>query len=202
MDLDNLKKDWQATNPDVRVDDDKIRQMLDNKGKSAFEKLLKVEKLFLKLLLLCIPFILIFYFVTSPLVGILYAILVVVSFIWQRYKISFLKKINIIEMNLLKVSLAIGRYRKILYFEILVGTLCAIVFLLIYCYSFVKKDYIASAIADSRFFAAYLVYILILLFVSLGVILYAIYSQCYFKNIHEIERSIKEAEEYQKDNIN
>lgn len=202
MDLDNLKKDWQATNPDVRVDDDKIRQMLDNKGKSAFEKLLKVEKLFLKLLLLCIPFILIFYFVTSPLVGILYAILVVVSFILQRYKISFLKKINILEMNLIEASLAIGRYRKIVYGEILVGAILAVAFLSIYSYTFVQKHYVASAMEDSRFFVAYLVYILIISFVTLGVILYVIYSRYYFKNIRDIERSIAEAEEYQKDNIN
>lgn len=55
MDLDNIKKVWQENNAKPDIKEHKIQQMLDNKGKGAFENLIKYEKLGLILAIICIP---------------------------------------------------------------------------------------------------------------------------------------------------
>lgn len=201
MDLDNLKKDWQATNPDVRVDDDKIRQMLDNKGKSAFEKLLKVEKYALWASMPCFLVAILFYFYFSFGVGISYHILLIFNVLWQLYMINKLKVIDVTQMDVMSVSEAFNKYKKRLVQYIIWGSVISVVWLLYACFTFVYKVYIR----DNLDTGSVIVLTSVMLIISFGyavAFVYFIYSRYYFKNIREIERSIKEVEEYQKDNIN
>lgn len=200
MDLDNLKKDWQATKLDVRVNDDKVRQMLDNKGKSAFEKLLKVEKFGLWACIAAFSLAVLFYFDFTPGVGISYGVLLMFGVVWQLFMINMLKAIDVAQMDVMSVSVAINRYKTYLIRGIIWGSIVPIVWALYACFTFAYKVFLRDNLSmGSVILLASLVFIFSVGFAV--ALCYFIYSNYYFNNIREIERSIKEVEEYKKDNV-
>ena len=91
MDLDNIKKSWQ--NADIRpiIDEDKIQKILDNRGKGAFDALLKYDKLFFWLLIPCFLLGIFAIFYIHPLPGFFYSVLVIIGFFGKHTKLSFSK---------------------------------------------------------------------------------------------------------------
>ena len=127
MDLDNIKKTWQETEIKSSVGEDKIRKMLNNTGKSALERLIKYEKIFLWTMIPCILAGVLFYHM-HDVTGIIYFALLVVNFFWQIYKIRFLKRIDVSSMNVMEVSKSITRYRQYLNYELIGGSIFIVIF--------------------------------------------------------------------------
>jgi type III secretory pathway component EscU len=189
MDLDNIKKDWEQVGVSASINEEKIKMMLNNKGQGAYANLLKYEKFFLKTLLPCFVLGIIFYFI-SPYFSIAYSVLVIVSFFWQRYKIKYLEKTNFLEMDILEVSQRTNKYKSLLIKEILAGVILVFPLCGLYCYgAFYERSQQLFWISLSFM----TIFVLAFCFI--------IYRVLYYRNIKYIEQSIKEVEEFEKDNI-
>lgn len=196
MDLDNIKKTWQATDLKSTVGEDKIKKMLDNKGRGAFANLLKFEKLFFLLLIPCLFFaIALFFMHLFP--AIVYSALLIPAFVWQNYKIRYLKGIDFSAMGILEVSKKMTRYKKFLFYEIVVGVVWAILFLVSYTYYGLPKIFPRLFVeGGSNLYTIIFVSTVLLTFLSLTVI----YKYIYFNNIKKIQEAVKEVEEFEEDN--
>jgi hypothetical protein len=193
MDLDNIKKTWQQAELNPAIGEDKIQKMLDNKGQTAFGKLLSFEKLGLILAILCIPLSLVF---KEPAICIFYLCSMVLALFWQLYKYRFLKRIDPMNMGVLDISHSMTTYRKYLRAEFIVGAVWVIVFALI-CYFlvFYKADmarYGACSGMSVVFIAIIVVLPLICAWMS--------YKYLYLSNIKKLEEAIKEVEEFKEGN--
>lgn len=199
MDLDNIKKSWQETEIKPTINDDKIQQMLNNKGKGAFEKLKKTEVVFFWLLIPCV-FAGVIFLSMHWLPGALYGALLVYAFFWQRYKIRYLNRIDLSAMTVLEASKAITKYKKFLYREIMVGIVFIPVFFWTYTF-FGMRKFMAKMHNGEEPDPNHLLFMCIAMIVFCIVICVLLYIFLYMKNIKKIEKSIKEVEEFEKDNI-
>jgi uncharacterized protein YneF (UPF0154 family) len=201
MDLDNLKKTWQQAEINPTIDEQKIRKMLDNKGQGAFEKLIKYDKLYLWLLIPC-ALAGVFFFYMHYIPGSIYIALVVIGFFWYRYKLRFLKAINLSEMNILEVSKRVIKYKKFIKYEILFGSVGAVVFFVPYIYygipemmQDVLNDSDMAIYRDTSVFLVTLAIVIVVTFL----ISFILYKVMYFDNIKQIQKSIKEIEDLERD---
>jgi hypothetical protein len=204
MDLDNLKKTWQATEVRPTIDECKIQKMLDNRGQSAFEKLIKYDRIFLWLLIPCIFAGVLFYYI-HPVPGIIYCIVLINGFCWQTYKLRFMKKVNLSEMGILEVSRCITKYRKLLLYEIIIGSVGIVVFFVPYIYFGIpgmlsKISGRNSEQVQATFDICHMAVMLIITIVSAAVLSFFLYKYMYFDNIKQVQNSIKEIEEFEKEN--
>jgi hypothetical protein len=204
MDLDNLKKTWQETEVRPAIDECKIRKMLDNRGKSAFEKLIRYDKIFLWLLIPCAVANIFFYYM-HLIVGIILSILLVYGFCWQVYKLGFMKKVNLSEMGILEVSKCITKYRKLLLYEIIIGAVGVVSFFVPYIYLGIPGVLNKMSGRDSeQVYAAFDIYHMAIMFVIMiilvAVISFFLYKYMYFNNVKQVQNSIKEIEEFEKEN--
>ncbi len=193
MDLDNIKKTWQATEIKPDIDDDKIQKMISNEGKSAFNSLLKVEKFAFFLMIPCLAIGVLVSCCMHLLFGIFYSVLVVGGAFWQIYKINFLKRIDLSIMSILDVSKEITRYKKYIIKEIIFGFILVLPLFIIYTYFVLPSMYPALDNSVKK---------LIMLAIGIGgtiIISYLVYRILYIKNIHKIEKSVKENEEFDKE---
>ena len=189
MDLDNIKKDWQQADSSVSIGEDKIKMMLNNKGKSAFANLLKYEKLFFRLLIICFAISILFWFINIPF-AIAYLLLLTLSFLWQKYKIKFLERINLFEMDILEVSQLTNKYKIFINTAVIIEGILAIPLCGLYCYgSFYQRS-------ENLFWITFLSMSFV---VIISCIL--IYKFMFYNNVKYLEQSIKEAKEFEKDNI-
>lgn len=190
MDLDNIKKSWQETEIRLTIDENKIEKMISNEGQGAYNKLLQYEKFGFWALIVCIP-IGYFLFRKHLPVVILYITYVLFALFWQFHKIKKLKSANIQQMSITEVSKHIYQYRKTILKEFTIGIVWFFSFFILlgYCeisertaetFSIVVAIIIASAIGFA------------------GVLLS--YKLLYWNNIKKLEASIKEVEEFEKDN--
>lgn len=198
MDLDNIKKSWQQAEIKPTIDEHKIQQMLDNKGKGAFENLKKTEKVFLWLLLPCLLAGAVF-FRMHWLPGALYAVLMVYAFFWQRYKIKYLDRVNLGEMTVLEATKCITRYKKFLYREIIIGIVFIPVFFWTYTF-FGMKNLMAGMHDGITPDSDHLLIMFIAMVVLTVFLTFLIYKLLYVKNIKKIEESIREVKEFEQDN--
>jgi len=186
MDLDNIKKTWQQTDIRPDIGDDKIRKMLSNEGHSAFNSLLKYEKIGMWLMVGCLLLAYPLFFKYLP-IYIYYVLSVVAGFFWQIYKIRKLKKLDIAQMNITEISNRIYSYRKIIHKEFIVGLIWFVIF------------------------AAFLVYwesadkgihpVIYVVAMGIGLVcVIFIYKKLYWNNIKKLEAAIKEVEEFEKGN--
>lgn len=195
MDLDNLKKTWQEAEIKPTIDDAKIQKMLDNKGQGAFAKLIKYDQLFIKLLIPC-AFAEILFFYLSTWLGIIYGILFIYSFFWQRYKIRFMKGFDLSAMGILEASKCILRYKKFIIYEMVIGAIIIIPFFLFYTY-YVLPD------AFPRMHELNDEISLILFIVSIATTFFfcfLIYRYMYINNIKKVQKSINEIKDFEEDN--
>lgn len=197
MDLDNIKKVWQVTDIKPAISDEKIQKILDNKGKSAFEKLVKYEKIGLILGAICIPISFTFRD-TATIIFYLCSILLIL--IWQVYKYKFLKGINLSEMGIIEISTKINRYKKYISREFIIGIAWAFAFTGFWCFNVIYKDISKNTLENSMTPLIVICIVYVVMLSTLIVIAWALYKTMYTTNIAALEKSIKESEEFEKDN--
>lgn len=204
MDLDNIKKTWQETEIKPTIDERKIQKMLGNKGQSAFERLIKYDKLFLRLLIPCF-FAGMLFFYMHYIPGTIYFIMMVYSFFLQRYKLKFMGAINLSEMGILEVSKAITKYKKILLYEIMIGAVCIPVFSISYLFfgmpNFLIKLFGRDPeVVHSFHDTSHLIIMLAIMIIGSVILSFILYKYLYFNNIKQIQDSIREIEDFEKEN--
>ncbi|WP_029904799.1 hypothetical protein [Prevotella sp. 10(H)] len=193
MDLDNIKKTWQETDIKPVINDEKIQKMISNEGHSSLGKLLRYEKLGLFLIIPC-SLILILAWNIHFTLFVMLACILVSGFIWQVYKLNFLKKLNVVNMNILEISSHVNKYKIYINREIIVGVIVIFIFFASYSYLTIDTDdssVSVMTIVAIKFFAA------VILCITVTLILY---KYMYTKNIKKLEASIKEIKEFEKDN--
>jgi len=195
MDLDKIKESWKQAKLEPGIGDEKIHKMLDNKGKSAFSLLYKYEMTGLIISLLCIP--LAIYLFDEIITSIFFIFTVLFLIAWQFYKVRFLSKINISYMGMLDLSLCIVKYRRLVYRE-LIGI---IIWITVFCtLTYIVLIYVrlGELLPTSFLVVTGLIFLaLIIGGILLSVFLYKI---VYIKNIRKIEDSIREIEDFERDN--
>jgi len=204
MDLDNLKKTWQETQVKPTIDECKIQKMLDNRGQSAFERLIRYDKIFLWLLIPCVFASILFYYM-HPIPGIIYSIVLVYGFCWQIYKLRFMKKVDLSEMGILEVSKCITKYKKLLLYEIIIGAVGIVFFFVPYVYfglpgMISKMSGKNTEQIQTTFDIYHMTIMLVIMIVSVVVISFFLYKYMYFNNIKQVQNSIREIEEFEKEN--
>lgn len=194
MDLDKLKETWQSAEIRSSINEGKIQQMLDNRGKTALEKLIRYEKRFFWLYVGCILFLPMFWSMNIVLFAI-YLISIILGCIWQQYKYMHIKDTDLLEMDVLTVSSRITNYKKYIFWEFIIGlvyTFLFIVLLVLTESGKLGKDILAG----NTFAQIYIVFILLLL-IACAVL---VYYRLYWKNISAIQNSITEIKSFEIDN--
>lgn len=137
MDLDKIKKEWQETPVEVHLDDEQIGRMIDQKGQTAFNKLVKYEKigLVVSVLLLFMANIFIYKELSQ-----LYRVVVVVLFFWQLYKCWYLRKVDLKKMSIVDISKYYIRYKRFIIVENIFGILFFLFFVLFYGFLKYKNE--------------------------------------------------------------
>ena len=192
MDLDMIKKDWQEASLKSTINEEKITQMIDNKGQSAFNKLLKYERfgmIILPFLIITSPFFrfipLIIFFVLTCLLG---------AF-WQGYKYKFLKKIDFLRMNIIEISRFFITYRKYVIIEAVVSIVWFFTIISMLAYM-TYENLTKEKGKDGSDFITFISIITAIGFVVMIVVSWFIY----WKHVRTLGRSIKELEELEKEN--
>lgn len=190
MDLDNIKKSWQETEIKPIVNEDKIQRMISNEGQGAYNKLLKHEKNGFWALIVCIPIGYLLFKQYLPVV-ILYITAVIFGLFWQFYKIKKLKMIHLDKMSITEVSKNIYLYRKNIFKEFTIGAIWFFAFFIVLGYCKISERTDESSIISIGIIIASVIGFI-------GVLL--TYKLLYWNNIKKLETSIKEVEEFEKDN--
>ena len=196
MDLDKLKNTWQNAEIKLTMNENQIQQILNNKGKSAFNKLIRYEKIgFIVSFLLIIASIGIIILsqialkIKDDYFPLFFCVSTILISIWQGYKYKFLNKIDTLKMDILQVSQNINTYKKYIAGEWIVAIIWTIAMFLIF---FINKLPNISL----------LYFIMIILAISAYAILitFIIYKLTISRYLINIEESIKEVEELRNDN--
>lgn len=194
MDLDNIKKAWQQTDLKSTVDDSKIRKMLGNKGQSAFNSIMRYEKYGIIGLVICVliayPF-----FSEHKQVFYFYLVTCLVGIVWQIYKFRLIKNANIAELSITRAAKFYYQYKGIIVKELIVGCVWFIFFIILFGYFELaeKRDTGRFQYSLIAFAASMCIGLLI------GFILY---RKLYWTHFKEIEKSLKEVEDFEKDDHN
>lgn len=189
MDLDELKNIWSKTDQSSGIDGDVLRKMLNNKGQTALSRLLVFEKvsLCLSILLISIPFLhnYLFPIAKYSFFSLFWFIsFCVILFVWEMIKIKLLKKIDVQRISLLASMKYITRYKRFLQYELFVGVLWFVIFLISFVYPLI------DLISEDKL-GYFLLFIGCLVIVSM-VAIFLFYKLFYRKSIEKIEKSIQE----------
>ncbi|NDW18482.1 hypothetical protein D0T53_06080 [Dysgonomonas sp. 216] len=198
MDLDKIKDIWKNTEISPSLNDENISRILNNKGKGALNRLLSYERLSMCLLPFCmlLPFIhnKIFADIAPfPLVSIvLFILFCSIGTFWQYYKVKLLKKINPNDMNIIEASKYITLYKKYINYELSIGIIWILTVISTYTYSLLH-------LFVDKVLPLFIIFVLAEVIVAI-LFVYFFYRWMYTKNIRSIEHSIKEIEDFEKDN--
>ena len=190
MDLDNIKKTWQETEMKPTIDNEKIQKMISNEGRSAFNSLLRYEKLGIILLIICIPMIFALSLRHTPVI-VFYLLSVAMFLVWQVYKFRKLRRINLSEMGITEISSHFYWYRKAILKEFVTGLVWIMFFFILFGY-FELPD-------DPDYLYRHLIILVISVLIGLFVAI-IIYKMIYWNNIKKMENSIGEIKDFEKDN--
>lgn len=189
MELDNIKKKWQNAEIKLDIDNEKIGKMLSNDGHSAYNALLKFEKIGAFAMVICV---ILGYFVFSRYLPVfmVYTVSVFFAFFWQIYKIRKLKQINIGHMTIMEISSKVYSYRKIIFKEFFVGVAWLVLFLIFLGY----YELLETPLSVGKL-------IVFTVFSLVGVIVvFVLYKVMYWNNIKKLASAIEEIEEFERDN--
>lgn len=192
-----MKKMWNNPDTPVYTDEGRIRDIIHSKVKTALERLITTETLFLFLVIPLIPMLFVLdYFLgglyTFPIfIKLTYAAFCAAGIVWQIYKRRLLKKADIVNTGIVACRKCFLKYRLCLKFEIIVG----IVFFLVLHTAFV---YSWREIMTPHLFGIYCWFNVALVLVMLALIFY-IYKRVYYKQIRKIEASLDEIEDMEKE---
>lgn len=190
MDLDNIKKTWQETEIKPSIDNEKIQKMISNEGRSAFNSLIRYEKIGIILLVLCIPMIFALSLRHTPVI-VFYLFSVVIFLMWQVYKFKKLRRISLSETSITEISGHFYWYRKAILKEFVAGLVWIIFFFILFGYF--------ELLDDTDYFYKHLT--ILIISVSIGLVLaITIYKIVYWNNIKKMDLSIREVQEFEKDN--
>lgn len=196
MDLDKLKNTWQNAEIKLTMNENQIQQILNNKGKSAFNKLIRYEKIgFIVSFLLIIASIGLIIFsqialkIKDDYFPLFFCVSTILISIWQGYKYKFLNKIDTLKMDILQVSQNINTYKKYIVGEWIVAIIWTIAMFLIF---FINKLPNISLLYFTMIILAISAYAILITFI--------IYKLTISRYLINIEESIKEVEELKNDN--
>lgn len=192
MDLDNIKKTWQQAEIKPTIDEGKIQKMLDNRGQSAFNSIIKYEKVGMIGLIICA---LVSYPIFHKHMPVFWGYLVTcfIGIAWQYHKFRSLKNANIAESGIVEVSKFYYKYRKKVINELIV----CVIWLLLFCAFFLYFE--LRQIDDPQLFRS-LLFVFIGSFGFFTIIGFFIYKKLFWNNLKRIEASLKEVEEFEEDN--
>lgn len=199
MDLDKVKKSWQEVKPSSSIGKEKIEQMLNNTARGAFNKLLTYERCVIYIWPILI---LLSYFIKEKSIAIFFFTSTLVGICWQIYKYNFLKKTDIVSMNLLEISERISKYRIYVYREFIIAFVWSILFTIYFSYIVIHDNYAHSLDRNPNSEVITIIIFSIWTIVIVPFLTWIIYKKFFVKNIKKVEQSLAEAEEYIKDNRN
>ena len=201
MELDEIKKVWEEMDTlkeKVQVNDNRIKEMLRNEGKSALAKLIKTAK-FYKFVM--IPLGLFFcllsykffqaggYYIICPLVFLLICILVEPL---EIYLYRLLKGINFSEMSVKEVSERILKYQTILQKCEIYGIIIGIAYLAFWYYLYYQLIFGSKIVWG-------LIIFMIAMCLAVGLLVPVAYKELYYNNINRIKESLKELKEFEEE---
>lgn len=175
MSLEELKNSWQKMNQFPPTEKEELEEIIKADKKTAIEKLIRTEYIMLVADLLTFAPLALVHSINQLLFAIFLAVLIFVI-PWQIYKISFLKKINIAQMDIIEVHKRIQRYRIFILSELYSG-IVFIVFTLIFF------------ITESTFNTNAGKICIISFLIALFLVIYIIYYKSYFKHIKTLKNS-------------
>jgi MFS family permease len=194
MDLDNIKKTWQQTDLKPTIGEEKIQKMLDNKGQSAFNSIMRYEKYGIIGLIICT---LVAYPLFSRYMPVFYFYLIacIIGIIWQIHKFSLLKNANIAELSITKAAKFYYQYKGMIIKELIISCVLFFFFIMIFGYFELAPRW------NTGHFKNYLVIfgVSVIVGVVFGVVFF---KKIYWNNLKRIEKSLKEIECFENENNN
>jgi hypothetical protein len=199
MELDNIKALWQKNNNSASfINPEEIKNMLRNEGEGALNKLIKWEKTCLRLMpLLTLSFwgilymqSLVIYDFTVALIwlGIVVSLYAICSFISGFYKYKSLRKIDMVNMDIITVSNLITKYKKYVVYE-LIASFCWLIPVLI------AIILIFLGTGESVWvYIGFTMYSITLIIIALYIL-----KHFYFKKIKTIQQSVNEIRDFEKE---
>ena len=200
MELDEIKKIWQEIDllkEKQQVNEERIKEMLRGKGKSALGKIINVEKFGMIILipcgiLFCFGSHLFFkaggYYMFYPLILLLFCI-VMEPFVIKNYRM--LKKFDLSNMTIKEVSEKILKYENSLQKSQIYVMIGFIVYYGIWYYLLYK-------LAVGSQIVWWLIIFLAVTYSTAIIIPPVFIKKWYLKNINRIKKSLKELEEFEK----
>ncbi len=186
MDLDKIKKDWQETVVQTSINEDQIERMIDNKGQSAYSKLLRYEKIGIAVIFICMFLIGVFRYTELRVYYLVSCLLILV---WEVYKLKFLQKMDVFNMNIIEVSERYLRFRKYVLYEAIIMVFWFLGFFGLFGF----LEYL-----NVEDFMEYKIYFFITVFsIALFVCLFLSW-RLYWRHVRTLGNSIKELEELEK----
>ena len=188
MDLDKLKSNWNSLDEkeqESSIRDEKITALLKSRGKGTINNLRKWATFEFAggvVFLIIVPFIL-FTVELNQLFELIMYILAVFTILvlpWEYFKIQTLRKIDIVNQNLLEVSKSVAFFRKIISYEIIFGVLFLIALDTVIFYMFTTQ-----------------IQSIILCIVIQGVITVLLYRLMYLNGIKKVREIIAEIEVFE-----
>ena len=196
MELDNIKRNWQNTSIKPVLEEDQIRRMVSNISGSAYSNLLKYEKIGIFVFLLCLG---VFFVFKEPFLRCFYLTSGLFGIFWQIYKYRYLKQIDLLNDNIIDVASKITMYKKYLGREIVIGIVWAFLFFALYIYTLLFDPTKFVFYNPDKIRWGVIAYVIAVTFViSFGLLFYKL---MYRDNIRILEKSLKEIEEFKKDNV-
>jgi phosphoglycerol transferase MdoB-like AlkP superfamily enzyme len=197
MDLDNIKKTWNDDKMILPIiAEDKIREIIQHKGKSAIDKLMLFEKIaFIIIFPLIALFFILAKYQSDVVHGInlwLYPIFCVCGLFWQLYKIKLLKSIDIYKADIITCTKNILRYKKCIPIECFASFIISIVIFIAFMYPSINQISYTQGINI-------IIRTSIILIVG-GIIMALVYKLFCYKQIQRIEDSLSEIQELEKNN--
>jgi len=199
MELDEIKKIWNemdALKEKLQVSDNRIKEMLKNKGKSALDKLIMLSKLGMIILiplgfLMCLISYKFFqaggYYMIIPLFFLFYCIVMTP---FDLYLYRLLKEIDFSNMTVREVSERILKYQNIIRKVEMYGIVGVVVYLSIWYYFF----YILSF--GSEILWGFIIFMIVMCIIAALSIPF-LYKKLYYNNINSIKESLKELREFE-----
>jgi hypothetical protein len=200
MELDEIKKIWsemESLKEKRQVSDDRIKELLKSKGKTALSKLIKTARFYTIAiiplgLLLCLLSYKFFeaggYYMICPLAFLLISILLQPL---EVYLYRLLKKIDFSSMSVKEVSERILRYQDIIQKSQLYGTIVFFVFLGIWYFLYYKLMF------GSEIIWWFIIYIAAIYLAGGLIGIPYLYKKLYYNNINQINESLKELKEFE-----
>jgi MFS family permease len=194
MELDKIKELWNEIDvlkEKQHLSDEKIKDMLKNKGKTALSKLIWFAK-FSMVMFIPLGVFGYYYFVGyNNVFAIIYFLICIFGVLFEIYKYRLLKKINFSDMTIKDVSERILKYKNIIKNELIYGITGLVVFLGAYIY----VDILQNG-APEHLWVLVIIMTIYVILASLF-IGYFIYKRIYFNRINQIKESLNELKEFE-----